>query len=315
MQEEARYPLLFNPYARGHKGRKALKFIMKNATRFALYATRSEEEAIALAEEFAAKGEPVVIAAGGDGTLNAVVQGLLGTDTALGIFPSGTMNVFARELGIPVPGFNSMPLYKALAVIDSGNVKKVDIFSLNERPFIQMAGVGFDAQVIEETDPSLKKTFGPLTYLVSAVKVLGKEPPKLTLRLADGTEHRGAAIVTGNGGLYGGQVKLFTKADNNDQLLDFVIFKENGYRMVADTLAGIQGKIDNNSNDIEYVQAKGAEIISDREVPWQVDGDYVGRADRFVFRHEEKQLKVMAPSEAHTTFFGELLKKVLPISQ
>jgi len=315
MSDLPRYPLLFNPNARGHKGRKALKFIMNNATRFVLYATRSEEEAIEFAEKFAEQGEKVVIAAGGDGTLNAVIQGLKGTDTALGVFPSGTMNVFARELGIPVPGMNSMPLDKALEVIDNGNVEKVDLFSVNKRPFIQMAGVGFDAQVIAETDPVIKKRFGPLTYLVSAVKVLGQEPPKLKLTLANGDVHEGAAIIVGNGTLYGGQVKLFTKADNNDQLLDFIIFKENGYRMVVDALAGLQGKVEDSSNSIEYVQSSSAELISDVEVPLQVDGDLVGVEESFSFERETKHLKVMAPTTPHSTAFGELMSKVLPISK
>lgn len=315
MEELPRYPLLFNPNARGHKGRKALKFVMENATRFVLYATRSEAEAVKLAHQFAKSGEPVVIAAGGDGTLNAVIQGLKGTSTVLGVFPSGTMNVFARELGIAVPGLNNMPLDKALDVIDNGMLKKVDIFSVNQRSFIQMAGVGFDAQVIEETDPNFKKRFGPLTYLASAVKVLGKEPPELKLTLPNGETHEGAAVIVGNGGLYGGQVKLFTKADNNDQLLDFLIFKEKGYRMMVDALAGLQGKVEHDSNTIEYVQAESAEVESNVEVPFQVDGDLVGREKHFRFVREKECLKVMAPIVQHSTVIGDLMAKILPISR
>lgn len=315
MDELPRYPLLFNPNARGHKGRQALKFIMANATRFVLYATRSEEEAVALVKQFVEAGEPVVIAAGGDGTLNAVTQGLKGTATTLGVFPSGTMNVFARELGIAVPGLNNMPLDKALKVIDHGEVKKVDLFTVNQRSFIQMAGVGFDAQVIEETKPSLKKRFGPLTYLASAVKVLGKEPPKLTLTLPNGEVHEGSAIITGNGGFYGGQVKLFTKADNNDELLDFIIFKEKGYRMMLDALAGLRGKVESDKNTITYIQAESAVIESNIEVPLQVDGDFIGKDKRFTFARESKRLKVMAPTVPHSTALGNLMKKILPVSQ
>jgi diacylglycerol kinase (ATP) len=101
MEMPRRYPLIFNPKARSQKGGKVLRFLMQHANRFALYATNHAGEARELAARFAAQGEPVVIAAGGDGTLNEVVRGLAGTSTILGVLPAGTMNVFAREMGIP----------------------------------------------------------------------------------------------------------------------------------------------------------------------------------------------------------------------
>ena len=156
-----RYPLILNPKAKGEKGKRALNFIMENATRFTIYATRSREEAIELAQGFAAAGEDLVIAAGGDGTLNAVIEGLAGSQTALGVFPTGTMNVFAREMGIPYDR-----LKNAMEVIDEGHREEVDLFSMNGAPFVQMAGVGFDAQVIEETSWESKKRLGPLACLL-----------------------------------------------------------------------------------------------------------------------------------------------------
>jgi len=104
---QSRYPLLYNPNARSQKGKRALQFLMANAQDFILYATRDIDDARDLAADFAEKGEPVVLAAGGDGTLNAVIQGLAGSETALGILPAGTMNVFAREMGIPVPNLRA----------------------------------------------------------------------------------------------------------------------------------------------------------------------------------------------------------------
>src|SRR6478609_2251242 len=154
METPHRYPVIFNPKARSQKGGRVLKFLMSHANRFALYATNHAGEAKDLAARFAA---------GGDGTLNEVVSGLAGSKTLLGVLPAGTMNVFAREMGIP---FDS--LERAFGVIERGFVQEVDLFEANGSPFVQMAGVGFDAHVIEETTWELKKKLGPLAYLVAA---------------------------------------------------------------------------------------------------------------------------------------------------
>src|SRR5690606_31781390 len=129
MESLHRYPLIFNPKAKSQKGERTLRFLMEHAHRFALYATNHGDEARELAARFAAEGEPVVVAAGGDGTLNAVVKGLAGTATALGVIPAGTMNVFARELGIP---FDNLP--KSFDVIERGHVREIDLFEANRAP-------------------------------------------------------------------------------------------------------------------------------------------------------------------------------------
>ncbi len=165
-------------------------------------------EARELAARFAAQGEPVVIAAGGDGTLNEVVGGLAGSSTVLGVLPAGTMNVFARELGIP---FDS--LEHAFAVIEHGFVREVDLFEANGAPFVQMAGVGFDAAVIEETTWESKKLLGPLAYLLAAVKVLGERPPQLEVVCADGRREQGVAVIAGNGSLYARPVQVFPQRE------------------------------------------------------------------------------------------------------
>ena len=249
-----RYPLILNPKAKSEKGKRAMRFIMENATRFTIYATRSREEAIDLARRFVAEGEELVIAAGGDGTLNAVIEGLAGSKTALGVFPTGTMNVFAREMGIPYD-----KLKNAMEVIDAGHHEDVDLFSMNGAPFVQMAGVGFDAQVIEETSWESKKRLGPLAYVLAATKVLKASPPQLKVVCDDGRELEGVALFIGNGTLYGGQFPLFKNASNSDDLLDVVIFKEAGYQFVKDSLRGlVKGGIDpyTHGDSVEYVQER-----------------------------------------------------------
>ena len=303
-----RYPVLFNPRARSQRGRFALEFLMNNATGLALYATRSAAEAGDLAAGFAEAGEPVVIAAGGDGTLNAVVKGLAGSCTALGVLPTGTMNVFARELGIPYDNIE-----RAFEVILEGNIKEVDLFEANGTPFVQMAGFGFDAAVIEETTWESKKMLGPLAYLLSAVKVLGERPPKMVVETEDGRREEGAVVLAGNGSLYGGQIKLFHRADNQDSKLDVLIFKEAGYKLVRDSLRGLAlGAIDFGQSTVSYLQAERLTVTADREVPLEVDGELIGRTNRVVFADDQpERLKVLAPIKPIGTRFEEALKAMM----
>ncbi len=297
-----------NPKARSERARRAQKFIMDHAAHFAIYASRSAENGTQLARDFAAAGEPYVLVAGGDGTINAVVKGLEGSNTALGILPTGTMNVFAREMGIP-----AVDLEGALEIILDEHVMEVDLFQANETPFVQMAGVGFDAQVIEETPWERKKALGPLAYLVQAVKVLGDKPPHIKITLDGGRETEGVCVVVGNGGLYGGQFRLFSKADNSDDLLDIIVFKESGYQFVVDSITGVaQGGFESHKGSVEYFQSKTLSVLSDRKVPIEIDGEYWDRLDEVYFTHSASKLKVLAPKKAPTNKWTEILQTVAP---
>jgi diacylglycerol kinase (ATP) len=306
MEVPHRYPLIFNPKARSQRGGRALRFLMDHANRFALYATNHEREARELAARFAAAGEPVVVAAGGDGTLNGVVSGLAGSATALGVLPAGTMNVFARELGIPFD-----PLERAFEVIENGHVREIDLFQANGAPFVQMAGVGFDAMVIEETTWESKKIWGPLAYLMAAVRVLGEQPPRMELVCANGFREEGVAVLAGNGSLYGGQFRLFRSAINNDSKLDVLVFKEAGYRFVLDSLRGLaRGGID-LAESTSYFQTEAFVVRADREVPVEVDGELLGRFCEIDFRESSQRLRVLAPEGVLGSRFVDAVKAML----
>jgi YegS/Rv2252/BmrU family lipid kinase len=303
MEMPRRYPLIFNPKARSQKGGKVLRFLMQHANRFALYATDHAGEAQGLAARFAAAGEPVVIAAGGDGTLNEVVRGLVGTPTILGVLPAGTMNVFAREMSIP---FES--LERAFAVIESGMVREIDLFEANGSPFVQMAGVGFDARVIEETTWESKKMLGPLAYLLAAVKVLGEQPPHMEIVCDDGRREQGVAVLAGNGSLYGGQFRFFRNADNRDSKLDVIIYKEAGYKLVLDSLRGLAlGGIDLMASTSSF-QTESFTVRADRAVPVEVDGEWIGRFNEVHFKESPGRLRVLAPEQGPAGTFTEVLK-------
>ncbi len=305
--EMHRYPLIFNPRAKGEKGERTFRFLVERANRFALYATNHADEARELAAKFAREGEPVVIAAGGDGTLNAVVRGLAGSKTALGVIPAGTMNVFARELGIPFDNFA-----KSFDIIEKGHIREIDLFEANGSPFLQMAGVGFDAKVIEETTWESKKMLGPLAYLLAAVKVLGEKPPRMEVVCGDGRREEGVAVLAGNGSLYGGQFRLFRAADNQDSKLDVLVFKESGYKFVLDSLRGMaMGGLD-LVESTTYLQAESFTVIADREVPVEVDGDLLGRSRSVRFQETTTRLRVVAPEVVPASWFAEAVKALLP---
>lgn len=306
MNSLVRYPLIFNPKARSHRGDRVRRFLMSHAHHFALYATNHGDEARELAASFAAAGEPVVIAAGGDGTLNAVVNGLAGSRTALGILPAGTMNVFARELGIPFG-----QLSKAFEVITAGHVREIDLFTANGAPFIQMAGVGFDAKVIEETTWESKKRLGPLAYLLAAVKVLGEKPPEMEVSFPDGRTTTGVAVLAGNGSLYGGQFRLFRKADNRDSRIDVLVFREHGYKFVLDTLAGLaRGGVD-LSESTAYFQAQAFTVRCAVDTPVEVDGEWLGRYQSVEFKESARRLRVLAPEESHGGHFVDAIRALV----
>ena len=306
MQSPHRYPVIFNPKARSQKGGRVLRFIESRADRLALHPTHHAGEAREMAARFAAAGEPVVIAAGGDGTLNEVVNGLAGSRTVLGVLPAGTMNVFAREMGIP---FDS--LERAFQVIERGFIQEVDLFEANGAPFVQMAGVGFDAMVIEETTWEAKKLLGPLAYLLAGMKVLGETPPKLEVILPDGRREEGVAVLAGNGALYGGPFKFFRNANNHDSKLDVLVYKEAGYRIVLDSLRGLAfGGIDLMAST-SYFQAEEFIVTAEREVPVEVDGEWLGRFSEVRFAESANRLRVIAPEAPLAGGFADSVKSLL----
>lgn len=272
---------------------------MEQAHRFALHATKHSEDARELAAKFAQAGERIVVAAGGDGTLNAVMSGLVNSDTALGILPVGTMNVFARELGIPTRN-----LMDSVGILEAAHIREIDVFSANGAPFLQMAGIGFDAKVIEETSWKAKKRFGPLAYLLAAVKVLGDTPPRLQVYFEDGRTEDGVAVLVGNGTLYGGQFRLFRKANNQDSLLDVIVLKAAGYPFLLDSLRGLaRGGLDLSASASSF-QSSTFSVRAESTLPVEIDGELLGRFSEVHFAANYRRLRVVAPAPTEKVAFS-----------
>jgi len=246
-------------------------------------------EAEALARRAVAEGFARIVAAGGDGTVNHVANGLAGSSAALGLLPLGTINVFAMEVGLP-----SNNLELCWEIINDGNVRLVDLPSANGKYFVQLGGVGLDAQVVKETSFAFKRSFGPLSYLISAAQIAARQPPKLFLESENASVREGSFVLIGNGRLYGGPFPFFKNAVLDDGLFDVVVFKRLGYLEIVKYLQDVVFSSDIKVPEIEYFQTRQLRITSEQDVPLELDGELAGNCP-VDFRIRERALRVLAP--------------------
>ena len=161
--------VILNPAANGERANRWRAQVETLARDSTICATSHPGEAEGMARRAAREGFEKIVAAGGDGTINEVVNGLAGSGATLGLLPMGTVNVFAMELGLP-----SHDLEFCWQIIEGRNTRLVDLPNANGKYFVQLAGVGLDAQVVKETSATLKRNFGPLSYLISAAQIAAR---------------------------------------------------------------------------------------------------------------------------------------------
>lgn len=263
--------VILNPRARSERAQNLVEELRRLFPEAELLLTEAAGDARRLAAQAARDGFRVVVAAGGDGTVNEVVNGLAGGGAALGVLPLGTMNVFAKEHGIPAR------IEDAIAVIRGGVMREIDLGAANDAHFIQLAGVGLDAQVVKQTDWESKKRFGALSYLISAAQVVSRTPPKLVIE-SGGATQEGLFVLVGNGRYYGAKLVLFPDAKTDDGLLDVLVFKKLGYLDIARYLGAVLIGAHTKLADVEYFQTDALRVHSEDEVPVEVDGELSGVA-------------------------------------
>jgi diacylglycerol kinase (ATP) len=266
--DKVKLAIIFNPAARGEKAR-SLEEKVRSLTGpdTPLFTSRPGETA-ALARQLAQEGHSTIVAAGGDGTINEVVNGIAGLDISLGILPTGTMNILAWELGLP-----TTQLEQCWEIIQSGFTRSIDLAMANDQYFVQLAGIGLDALALRETDLNMRKTIGPISYIFAAAQIIGRPAPRLEICFNERETMGGCFVLVGNGRFYGGPLSFFPNAKNDDGLLDVLVFKHQGYLDIIRYLQGVL--IGNHADfaDIEYRQIHSLRVISDRRVPVEIDGE------------------------------------------
>lgn len=274
--------IIFNPAARGEKARRFRQQLDGLASRAVLKPSLAAGGARALAAEAARDGFELIVAAGGDGTINEVVNGIgdvpdAFTRVRLGVLPLGTMNVLARELGIP------SNLAAASNALHSGREVVIDLPQVDlhvggkpaTRLFTQMAGFGLDARAVELVSWPLKKRIGPFAYVLAAMQAKRERLPDLTV--SDGTRSlRGKLIIIGNGHLYGGRWAVCPQASWDDGLLDVTAFPGVSWAALLRGAGAILINRLHALGGVQFLRAPALEITSAAPVPVQVDGEYAG---------------------------------------
>lgn len=302
-------PLILNKRAGGLYKRGLKKWLARHKDCFFPILTERAAEAQRQVEQLVKANEPIIAVAGGDGTLMNIAQVLMETDTALGILPSGSMNVFARELGIGSHRYDV-----ALSAILNGERKSIDIFTVNGKPFLQLAGFGPDANIIKHITPKLKRRLGPAAHVVTALQVLKETLPRLTITTDGGEILCGAQIMLGNSACYDGDAHLFRNAVYDDGKLDAAIIQRKHIGILMEVLFSMLqhgARADVTPPGVEIRRFRRCVITAEGTVPYQLDGDFVGelhRGEELIVEKLDKKLTVcVPPTPAPNTPFDKLL--------
>ena len=292
--------VIFNPAARGTKAARFRDHLAALSAECALKPTFAPGGGRALAAEAVREGFEIVVAAGGDGTVNEVLNGIGDVPdafarTRFAVLPLGTINVFARELRMPTD------FTRAWNVIRQGRDTTIDLpeveFTANDKTerrfFAQIAGAGWDSKAIDLVNWEYKKKVGGLAYVWSGLQALAKKLPQIIV--SDGTRTlTGELVIIGNGQFYGGNWRLFPLADLRDGVLEISVFPKLDTERI---LRGTWGLLTNRlyeSGAVQHLKAEKFTLSSATPVPFHVEGENVGHLPA-TFSVKREALKVIVP--------------------
>lgn len=240
-----------------------------------LHETGEGEDIAATVREAAAQGFEIIVAAGGDGTVSAVANGLIGSEARLGIIPLGTANVLARELGIPIA------LDDACALLSGPNeTTSIDAMKVKDTHYFTQIGIGVDAAMIRDTTVAHKRRLGNLAYIWTAcTRSIGFQPHRFSIA-ADGqrTRPRAVQVLLANSGSLGTSgLRWGPDVRVDDGRIDVCVLRAQtllNYLSVGWSVLRGRHREDRN---IQYLTARRAVAVhADRPLPVQGDGELIG---------------------------------------
>ncbi len=256
-----------------HNHDDTIAYLKACGWRVEIWFTGGPGDARMLARRAVRQNIPLVIAAGGDGTINEVIQELAGSETALGVLPMGTVNVWAREVGIPLDGV------KAREILVRGQTRRIDLGRANDRYFLLMVGIGVDGEVAQAVEHKPLKRLGVLGYALAALWFgTGYLGFPLTLKIdrAEPVRTRALQVIIGNTQLYAGAFKFTWLARCDDGLLDLCVVHKRGPLGRLVVLLDFVLKRENRRLWVRYNTFRELTIETKDPVAIQIDGEPAG---------------------------------------
>jgi diacylglycerol kinase family enzyme len=306
---QRRMLVIVNPYATTVSDRLRNLVVYALQSRYAVEAIDTEKRghATQLCREAAAEGYDLVVAFGGDGTVNEAANGLAGTDTPLTCLPGGATNVYCRILGIPVDVVDATEHLLALA--DDFRPRRVDLGRVDDRHFLFASGVGLDASVVERVDahPYRKAKFGPWYYTLAAIGTFNRRylvsPPRVRL-LAAGRELEAVTVVVQNADPYtyfaSRPIRISEGSALDSGTLSAAALRratvlELG-TLLPRLLSGRARWVQRHRHltGLSGLSAARIEGVDGEPFPLQVDGDYVGERTEVEYRVSPGALAVVS---------------------
>ena len=238
--------------------------------------TSGPGDATRIAAKAARNGSTDVIVAGGDGTINEAIQGMIGTNARLGILPRGTANVLAREIGLPINDD------EAIAIAARGKSRRVhfgvaiDETNKKQRYFALMAGIGLDASVVRRVDPRLKKRIGKGAFWISGLSHLATwNPREFTLEI-NGENYQATFAAIGKAARYGGDLMITPRARLDEPEFEVCIIETfSRFRYLHFLSYAMREGMPQDKNSVRFIKTKSVRAIGN--APVQVDGEIIGQ--------------------------------------
>jgi diacylglycerol kinase (ATP) len=277
-----RIGIIYNPFAGGLKGSKrarldvAVEVFQKAGRHVELFATPGPNKAGELARKVAHAGCDLVLAAGGDGTINEAINGLIGANVVFGALPAGTANVLANELGMSSRPdraasqlLHAVPTRIALGAYDRPGHPR--------RHFALMAGVGLDARIVYELDLNLKARLGKLAYWHGGFRQLGRPVPQFTISV-NGVSHRASFALITRVRNYGGDFEIAKRVRLTDSDFEIVIFQNREWHDYLRFFGAIVPNRLYTTPGVTLCRGTEATVISpeDSRIYVQADGEAIG---------------------------------------